>query len=98
MRLLPELLPHLGPLDEGRLSYAWTHPDPRMDRLQQRAVRLVEEAVKRGQDNRTTLAGLRALALEVAGGDREQGEAVPAGPVWIPRPSLAPRLTEPWFC
>ena len=28
------LRPHLGPLEQATLSYRWTHPDPRMDRLQ----------------------------------------------------------------
>ena len=29
----PDIAPFLGPLDEEALSYRWTHPDPRMDRL-----------------------------------------------------------------
>jgi len=30
----PAMRPHLGPLVEHAFSYAWTHPDPRMDVLQ----------------------------------------------------------------
>ena len=27
--------PYLGALEEGTFSYRWTHPDPRMDALQE---------------------------------------------------------------
>jgi radical SAM superfamily enzyme YgiQ (UPF0313 family) len=38
----PDFLPHRGPLDAARLTWAWTHPDLRVDRLQRTVSRLVE--------------------------------------------------------
>ena len=49
-----EMQPHLGALEPERLTYAWTHPDPAMDRLQ----REVFAAVEKG----ATFADVRALA------------------------------------
>ena len=34
----PDIAPFLGPLDAEALSYRWTHPDPRMDRLEAEVV------------------------------------------------------------
>lgn len=50
----PEMKPHLGALEPAKLTYAWTHPDPAMDRLQ----RDVFAAVEKG----ATFADVRALA------------------------------------
>ena len=50
----PEMKPHLGALEPAKLTYAWTHPDPAMDRLQ----REVFAAVEKG----ATFADVRALA------------------------------------
>ena len=41
--------PFLGALDEQALSYRWTHPDPRMDRLEADVAALVEEAASAGE-------------------------------------------------
>jgi hypothetical protein len=54
----PEMQEHLGAADRGpganKLTYAWTHPDPTMDRLQ----RDVFAAVEKG----ATFADVRVLA------------------------------------
>jgi radical SAM superfamily enzyme YgiQ (UPF0313 family) len=50
----PEMQPHLGALEPEKLTFAWTHPDPAMDRLQ----RDVFAAVEKG----ATFADVRALA------------------------------------
>ena len=84
--------PYLGPLDQASFSYRWTHPDPRMDRLQQEASRLVEAATEAEEDPGVTFYRLRDLAYSTFG--------MPAPPA----PALAldrvrpPRLTEAWFC
>ena len=44
----PDIAPFLGPLDEEALSYRWTHPDPRMDRLADDVGALVEQAAAAG--------------------------------------------------
>ncbi|HEU4383701.1 MAG TPA: CUAEP/CCAEP-tail radical SAM protein [Anaeromyxobacteraceae bacterium] len=85
----PELA--AGGLDEERLGWRWSHPDPRMDALQRRVARLVEEAARRGEDPLATVAAVKALALAAAG--REHVHV--ARPFSSPR---APRLTESWYC
>ena len=84
--------PHLGPLDQASFSYRWTHPDPRMDRLQQDASRLVEAATRSGEDAGVTFYRLKALAGAVL------GVPLQAAPALAPDRRRPPRLTEAWFC
>ena len=86
--------PHLGPLDQETFTYRWTHPDPRMDQLEEAVTSEVAIAAERGDDVGVTFDRVRALADEVAGmapHARVAGRLDPARP----RP---PRITEPWFC
>ncbi len=90
----PWMREHLGELDETALTYRWTHPDPRMDRLHGMVNRLVEEAAERAGDAAETLERIRAAAAALA--ERPRPE---------PRTGVTPRvrrrsarLTEPWFC
>jgi radical SAM superfamily enzyme YgiQ (UPF0313 family) len=85
--------PHLGRLVEDRFYHEWTHPDPRMDALQERVEAAVAAAVDRGQDAVLTFAAVRALADETAGLPPRAG----ASPVAAGR-ARPPRLTEAWFC
>ncbi len=89
----PALRPHLGPLVEDRFHYRWTHPDPRMDRLQARVEAVVADAAERREDAAVTFGRVGALADEAAG-------ARPRAPGQPPDPARRrpPRLTEPWFC
>lgn len=84
--------PYLGPLDEASFSYRWTHPDPRMDRLQQEESRLVEAATASGEDPGVTFCRLKALAYATL------GAPLPGTPALAPDRWRAPRLTEAWFC
>jgi radical SAM superfamily enzyme YgiQ (UPF0313 family) len=84
--------PHLGALDPASFSHRWTHPDPRMDRLQEESARLVEAAAAAGEDPGLTFHRLRALAA------RALGTAVPAPRAPAPDRPRPPRLSEPWFC
>lgn len=109
----PELRPFLtpGPLDERSLTHAWTHPDPRMDRLYKTVAELVEEAARVGEDPAVTFARVHQEAASLdAGRDatrvtgwpgraREVGAADAArGSRAVPPPPPPPRLSEPWFC
>jgi radical SAM superfamily enzyme YgiQ (UPF0313 family) len=88
------LRPHLGPLEEATLSYRWTHPDPRMDRLQAETAELVAQAVERKADAPAIFDHVRALAAAAAG-------VAPPAPVaerLSPGRRRPPRLTEAWFC
>jgi radical SAM superfamily enzyme YgiQ (UPF0313 family) len=86
----PETQPHLGFLDQASFSYRWTHPDPRMDRLQKAASALVEKDVEAGVDPAVTFYRVWSVAA-----GREPGAVVPVLP---PDRQRAPRLSEPWFC
>lgn len=96
----PGLQPHLGPFDEATFTYAWRHPDPRLDTLQRRVAAIVEQAAREQEDPAqsavATFARVKGLALAARAGldDGPPAEvdprAVHAAPV--------PRLTEPWFC
>jgi len=92
LRGRPELQPHLGPLDEEALTYRWSHPDPRMDRLEPAVAALVEEATARGEAPAATFARIHRLAADIA------GVALDDVPVRAPQRTTPPRLTEAWFC
>jgi hypothetical protein len=85
--------PHLGPLVEDGFYYRWTHPDPRVDQLQEAVGRTVAEAADRREDPAVTFARIRALADATAGLAARPAPPPPASDRVRP-----PRLTEPWFC
>ncbi len=88
----PAMRPFLGSLDPGALTYAWTHPDARMDALPREVMTLVERATREGADAEATFVRIRAAAYRCA------ARPVPPARAWtVPRPR-PPRLTEPWFC
>src|SRR5207253_1681607 len=85
----PEMKRYLGKLDQASFSYVWSHPDPRMDRLQKKLAALVEKDVHAGADPATTFYRVWSLAA-----GRETTVARPLSP----ERERAPRLSEPWFC
>jgi radical SAM superfamily enzyme YgiQ (UPF0313 family) len=90
----PAMMPFLGALERETLSYRWTHPDPRMDRLQEPVAAGVAEAADRGDEAPATFDRVRGLADEAAGFPPRAGIA---GHLAADRPR-PPRLTEAWFC
>jgi len=90
----PAMGPHLRGLEQETFSYRWTHPDPRMDRLQEAVAAAVTAAAERGEDAAATFDRVRTLADEVAEEPPHPSVAARLDP-GRPRP---PRLTEPWFC
>jgi hypothetical protein len=88
------LRPHLGPLEQATLSYRWTHPDPRMDRLQAETAQVVAQAVERKEDAPAIFDRVRALAAAAAGA----AAPVPVAPGMAKGRKRPPRLTEAWFC
>jgi hypothetical protein len=86
----PELT--AGGYDEEGLSWRWRHPDPRMDELQRKVARAVEEAAARREPAAETFARVQALALAAAGRPHEHVRfAADTG-------KRAPGLSESWFC
>ena len=90
----PAMRPHLGALVERAFSYAWTHPDPRMDALQAEVVRIVEAAAEAHADEAVTFDRVRAVVDATGGAPPRR---LPAGRA-LPDRARPPRLTEPWFC
>jgi hypothetical protein len=90
----PGMRPHLGPLVERAFSYAWTHPDPRMDALQAEVGRIVEAAAEARTDEAVTFDRVRAVVDATSGAP---SRSLPAGRA-LPDRARPPRLTEPWFC
>ncbi len=89
---LPDLGEVIEGFDAGALSYAWRHPDPRVDRLHQEVRRTVEAG--EGESRRKIFRRIWQLAHDACGmaaPPQKVSETVAAA-VW------APRLSEPWYC
>jgi radical SAM superfamily enzyme YgiQ (UPF0313 family) len=86
----PEMIEHMGALNEASFSYTWTHPDPGMDRLHKEVGALVEKDVHAGEDPAVTFNRVWRLAA-----GRDLAITMPA---LLPGRERAPRLSEPWFC
>lgn len=85
--------PHLGDLVEDAFYYRWTHPDPRMERLQETVTAAVTTATEQPEESVLTFDRVRRLADEAAGAPARPGPPRRSGTGPPP-----PRLTEPWFC
>jgi radical SAM superfamily enzyme YgiQ (UPF0313 family) len=86
---LDEIRRLIGAFDADTLTYRWSHPDPRVDRLHAAVASTV--GARLTSDRGTLFDEVRALACEHAGRSR------PA-----PRPArdraTIPYLNEPWYC
>ncbi|MBD3868108.1 MAG: radical SAM protein [Acidobacteria bacterium] len=89
----PEMTPYLLDLDQDRLCYTWSHPDPRMDRLHRNIATIVEHAARSDEDPYKTYSRIRSAFDTVAGKDPTPSRIHPAREAHGP-----PRLTENWFC
>ncbi|RME56183.1 MAG: radical SAM protein [Caldilineae bacterium] len=85
----PDVDAWLGPLEAENFTYAWRHPDPRMDALQQQVAAIAEAAGEDG-DPQHAFRAVEEAAWTLAG-----LPLPPAEPVSGVAP---PRLTEHWFC
>ena len=85
----------LGPLDQAGFQYLWTHPDERMDRLQQ-AVSAIAEAGAKAEDDAVMIFNrIRAVAEKMADRPTRSSTQNVARRADRQKP---PRLTESWFC
>jgi len=89
----PDTRHAFGELDSAALSYRWTHPDPRVDRLQQEIAEIAGAAADAGLDPAVVFARIRQLVHVTCGrhGVHTVATARPPGPP-------PPRLSESWFC
>jgi radical SAM superfamily enzyme YgiQ (UPF0313 family) len=81
---------YLGPFDPGTLTYRWSHPDERVDRLHDEVMGIV--GAQLNADRRAVFDRVSELAHERAGVSRPVHE----------RPArdraTVPYLNEPWYC
>ena len=85
----------LGSLDQQKFQHTWSHPDPRMDSLQQAVTKFVENSTKAKEDPEYTFYRLWELVYDIAGLEfASLNKAASMNPDRM-RP---PRMTEPWFC
>jgi hypothetical protein len=82
----------LGPLDQTIFTYRWTHPDPRMDELQESVSRIVERAIESKERTAGIFERVRQLAYAARG-----EQAIPFLTDFVPLME-PPQLTESWFC
>ena len=92
LRNRPEVTALSLELDEAAFSYAWAHPDARMDELHKTVSALVENDERAGVDALDTFYGIWTIAADMHGSRHtplcRSNEAR----------QPAPRITEPWFC
>jgi hypothetical protein len=81
---------YLGPFDPATLTYRWTHPDERVDRLHDEVLGIV--GAQLNADRRAMFDRVSELAHERAGVPRP----VRAHPVRDR--ATVPYLNEPWYC
>lgn len=92
--LLAETPDLLGELDPANFSYAWRHPDPRMDELQARVTVIAEGAATTSPQ--AAFAAVERLAYGMA--NRPLPTRPAQGSVTRRIRPTPPRLTEDWFC
>ena len=80
--------------NQALLSYRWRHPDPRVDRLQERLQELVRQEEAAGGSRREIFGKVWQSAEKAAGQPCRPIVEKPRGPA---RPPI-PYMTEPWFC
>ena len=80
----------IGPFDQSILGYTWQHQDPRVDELQTRIMRLVEESEQQNRDRRDVFADVWTLSHEAL------ETAAPVLPNDLGR--SIPCHSEPWYC
>jgi hypothetical protein len=87
---LPGFRDKLLDFDPALLGYPWIHPDPRVDRLQQRLQAEAARCERDGVPRRETFAALWRMAHEAA--------ALPAPKLPADLGAPIPRMSEPWYC
>ena len=92
---LPLVQEFVGDFDPTALAYPWTHPDPRMDRLQEEVLTVVGTQTV-AEDRFTIFAKVWELTEAAS-------EATPSDPFALVASGIRsrepiPHLSEPWYC
>jgi hypothetical protein len=77
-----------GEYNKTSLTYPWRHPDPAVDELGEKIMRIVSEDAKARPDRRATFDRIWATAVS---------QPLPRNEPLLPR-TVIPYLEEPWFC
>lgn len=85
----------IKPFDERLLSYRWTHPDSRVDDLQQRLEQMVQNTSDSGTNRQEIFHQAWRLLLQVM--DQPDNLLPEMVPPSICRAKI-PYLNEPWYC
>jgi radical SAM superfamily enzyme YgiQ (UPF0313 family) len=81
--------------DEEALCYQWTHPDPRMDRLQADVMTVIKDSQERNEGRGQVYARIWDITQALyAENSREQLKRLSD----VPASVTIPYMTEPWFC
>jgi radical SAM superfamily enzyme YgiQ (UPF0313 family) len=91
---VPEIDEVLEGFDEAALTYRWTHPDPRVDRLCDEALSLAQSGEADGASRHEIFTRLWSAAHKMA----ERPMAPLPTPIEAPVRGPVPYLSEPWYC
>ncbi len=91
---VPDIDRVLDGFDEAALTYRWSHRDPRVDRLCDEALSIVQSGEAEDISRREIFTRLWAAAHKMA--ERPIAELPP--PVEAPARGPVPYLSEPWYC
>jgi radical SAM superfamily enzyme YgiQ (UPF0313 family) len=93
---LEEVQRLVGEFDEESLAYTWVHPDSRVDRLQQDALREIKKGQALRETRRQVFGRIWGIAHEAYHGSNQQLRI--ASLDQAPNRASVPYLTEPWYC
>jgi radical SAM superfamily enzyme YgiQ (UPF0313 family) len=91
---VPEIDEVLDGFDDAALTYRWTHSDPRVDRLCDEALSLVQSGEADGASRQVMFMRLWSAAYKIA----ERPIAPLPTPIEAPVRGPVPYLSEPWYC
>jgi hypothetical protein len=91
---VPQIDEVLDGFDDAALTYRWTHPDPRVDRLCDEALSLVQSGEADGASRQVIFMRLWSAAYKMA----ERPIAPLPTPIEAPVRGPVPYLSEPWYC
>jgi radical SAM superfamily enzyme YgiQ (UPF0313 family) len=91
---VPEIDEVLDGFDDAALTYRWTHPDSRVDRLCDEALSLVQSGEADGASRQVIFMRLWSAAHKIA----ERPIAPLPTPIEAAVRGPVPYLSEPWYC
>ncbi|HXF63122.1 MAG TPA: CUAEP/CCAEP-tail radical SAM protein [Caldilineaceae bacterium] len=93
---LPQVQALVQGFDPETLSYPWSHPDPRVDRLFAEVMDAVKDGLARNQSRSQVFDRVWRLACAAAGASPPNGWTL--GRREGVRAQVLPTLSEPWYC